>query len=629
MNNFQRWFFLFLTLTVLLIVFFVSFSKRGSLLSERGGEDEVTELQAEERESFSGFLETQMSSSVLGQERSLDEKEDFQKVVLRAQGEFVDPVRELGIPLKARRVHPKRKLILPGGNEHQIEVKFIDEALARLDEENRLYLSNVAVPGQFSELIDRYGLQFERAFTEIADLEALRIRAAQRKQEMQADLNGTMLVRNLPTEKVLEVANALQAFDLVESVDLVSLDRPPPPPADIAPTTPDLQSRQEYLETNPGLGAIFAHDLGITGKGVRLSDCEYEYNGAHEDLVDSDITNSSLAGFNPLIYTRGFDQHGTAVAGILVAGDNGYGVTGICFDCEYHFYSEWTTRGYSRTDSVAGAIMDSEVGDVVLLEMQDFGATESDTDFVPAEVNSLVWNLTKTGTDAGVIVVAAAGNGDQDLDGSLYNFYSNRGDSGAIIVGSGSASSSHRKISSSTFGSRVDVQAWGETVFTTGYGFFARYGDDENQTYRRAFNGTSSASALTAGVVTLMQSYARATLKTNFSPSEMRAFLKQHGNPQTGSSENIGPAVALDLALPALPDRGLDLELDSISENEADLFFWGLPFRTYRIQATTDFASWFDLEANVSGAAERLEFSYEGEGTEDFSRRFYQAIEEE
>ena len=70
-----------------------------------------------------------------------------------------------------------------------------------------------------------------------------------------------------------------------------------------------------------------------------------------------------------------------------------------------------------------------------------------------------------------MIVVAAAGNGNQDLDGSLYNFYSNRGDSGAIIVGSGSASSSHRKISSSTFGSRVDVQAWGETVFTTGYGF--------------------------------------------------------------------------------------------------------------------------------------------------------------
>ena len=108
--------------------------------------------------------------------------------------------------------------------------------------------------------------------------------------------------------------------------------------------------------------------------------------------------------------------------------------------------------------------------------------------------------------------------------------------------------------------------------------FFASYGDDENQTYRRAFNGTSSASALTAGVVTLMQSYARATLKTNFSPSEMRAFLKQHGNPQTGSSKNIGPAVALDLALPALPDRGLDLELDSISENEADLFFLGASF---------------------------------------------------
>ena len=127
-------------------------------------------------------------------------------------------------------------------------------------------------------------------------------------------------------------------------------------------------------------------------------------------------------------------------------------------------------------------------GDVVLLEMQANGPTG----LGPAELEAPVWNVVRTATDAGIIVVAAAGNGNQNLDNSSYAAFRSRGDSGAIMVGAGNASVSHNKLSFSTFGSRVNVQGWGSSVFTTGYGDFATIGGDENQSYTSTFGGTLS-----------------------------------------------------------------------------------------------------------------------------------------
>ena len=63
----------------------------------------------------------------------------------------------------------------------------------------------------------------------------------------------------------------------------------------------------------------------------------------------------------------------------------------------------------------------------------------------PAEIHPMVWLVTRLGTDAGVVIVAAAGNGEQDLDSADYDEYRGRGDSGAIIVGAGtSAALTHR-----------------------------------------------------------------------------------------------------------------------------------------------------------------------------------------
>jgi len=546
----------------------------------------------------------------------------------RLTGVTTDPLRKASPALQPRKPYPRQPLHLPAGARHEITVKFMDAAQARPTGTQQLSVS-AASEEEFkglNRLVQEHGLQFEALFPCPERIEGLRGRAARRSGRMQPDLNGWMRVRVAVQSDLLAIARALQALPLVESVELECLDSPPPPPADIPPTTPSLVHYQTYRGLNPGFGIDFIPNLGITGSGVRLSDCEYGYNAAHEDLVDSPITNESRAPFHTAVFTNNWDEHGTAVMGIIAAGNNGYGVTGMAPDCSVHFYSEYTTLGYNRSAAISDAVADSAEGDVVLLEMQASGPGGG-SKYVPAEYNSTVWGLTRTATDAGVIVVAAAGNGNQDLDDPLYDAYMARGDSGAIIVGSGSANTSHTKSSFSTHGSRVDVQAWGSSVASTGYGALAKYGGDDNQTYTSSFGGTSSASACTAGVVVLLQSYARNVLKTTFTPAEMRSHLKAFGHAQGGAGGNIGPAVALDLALPALPDRSLSLAVKPSGGQDVELQLWGLPFRTYTIKAGTNLDSWTDAFTGVSGGASPATLLLPGEMTA-YPSRFYMVLQD-
>ena len=137
----------------------------------------------------------------------------------------------------------------------------------------------------------------------------------------------------------------------------------------------------------------------------------------------------------------------------------------------------------------------------MLLEMQTVGAGGG---YGPAELDLAVWTVVKAGTDAGVVVVGAAGNGNQNLDSLSYVPYMNRGDSGAILVGAGSSDADHDKLWFSSYGSRVDVQGWGENVFTLGYGLFTSYGGDDRQSYTNDFGGTSSASPFIASACLLL-----------------------------------------------------------------------------------------------------------------------------
>merc|ERR1719362_2610170 len=141
-------------------------------------------------------------------------------------------------------------------------------------------------------------------------------------------------------------------------------------------------------------------------------------------------------------------DHGTASVGICLGGD-GFGIKGLANKADGYFFSELPASGnYNRDRAVAAAVAKVRAGDIVLLEMQ------TGRPYGPAELSQSIWSIVKMGTDAGVVVVAAAGNGNRNLDSSTDASYRARGDSGAIMIGAGNPS--HSKLGFSTYGARGD-----------------------------------------------------------------------------------------------------------------------------------------------------------------------------
>lgn len=349
------------------------------------------------------------------------------------------------------------------------------------------------------------------------------------------------------------------------------------PPGDILPVTPSYVSQQTYLQANPGLNVQAVWNLGYSGQNVTIHNIEYGFNKNHEEFNDANCNIAHGMDVNTgasISYT----EHGTATMGVLFGNNSSYGITGIAHGAQQVWlYPEWQQSGYSRTNAITQALNNSVIGDVIVFEMQAYGfnGAVSDPRFVPAEYDILVWNLTKALTDAGRIVVAAAGNGFQNLDSLDYQNYLNYGDSGAIIVGAGTANLSHSIYSyvsggityGSTYGTRVDVQGWFLNVRTTGampgYGALL-FNNDFNQSYM-TFIGTSAATAQIGGVVSVLQSYYKSQTNNTLTSQQMRTILKNTGVAQGGDlTKNIGPIPNM---LAALNNIEQNLSNESFEEN--------------------------------------------------------------
>jgi hypothetical protein len=93
------------------------------------------------------------------------------------------------------------------------------------------------------------------------------------------------------------------------------------------------------------------------------------------------------------------------------------------------------------------------------------------------------------------------------------------------MVGAGSSTLPHGRLSFSNYGSRVDCYAWGENVDTTS----TDSAGTDNALYISTFDGTSSASPIVAGAAIVVQGLAQSSLGYRFSPRELRTILKTNG----------------------------------------------------------------------------------------------------
>ncbi len=352
-----------------------------------------------------------------------------------------------------------------------------------------------------------------------------------------AALDDYYAIRLESTRDVDALLAALLELPVV--TDAYAQPVPPPPPV-----TPDLSGGQTYLRQAPeGIDRAAASRVrGGLGARVRVVDIEYSWNLEHEDLTGSrPVFVANGTPHDPFNSTN----HGTAVAGELVAGDNGFGVTGIVNEAELYLVNALNLeRGWDLAGALAVAASVTGPGDVILIEQQVYGPNG---EFAPVEWLPEIYDAIRALTRSGRHVVEAAGNGGQNLDDrALFGrrFPNGKRDSGAIIVGAGEACGTPRRsqLSFSNYGKRVNLQGPGNCVVTTGYGDLFS-GGDPNREYTQWFSGTSSASPVVAGAAAAVSSAHLEHQRRPLSPERLRLVLMITGTPQDKSvdRDHIGP----------------------------------------------------------------------------------------
>ncbi len=471
---------------------------------------------------------------------------------------------------------PGHTLLTDAVYHDQIVVKFREGTRIRLRNKvlKALNGKNLA---QLHDMLDKHGRpRVSRLFSRSeAGLDDDKTRGEARTHQQLADLNLYYMVQppsGASEQDVESLIDDLNAMDIVE----IAYPEPKAEPAaaDIPPTTPDFEADQGHLNSAPqGVDAHYGWTLpGGQGLGTRFIDVEYGWRSTHEDLkapffAAGNFSSGTLSG------NSSNDNHGTAVLGEILGDANGFGITGIAPQAEYGVSS--ATQGVAQAINTAAAQLSP--GDVILIELHMKGPASGQTctcncgqfEFVPMEYTQADFDAIKAATANGIVVVEAGGNGSMDLDSAIYKgmFDRNVRDSGAILVGAGN-STNHGPTCWTNYGTRIDVQGWGNNVYTTGYGNLFK-GDtsapDPNQYYTATFSGTSSASPIIVGSVLAMEGYRKQNYGTVIAPEQMRLLLSMLGTPQASSPKHIGPLPDIH----AMADRmGVDSDLDGLTDQQ-------------------------------------------------------------
>jgi subtilisin family serine protease len=343
------------------------------------------------------------------------------------------------------------------------------------------------------------------------------------------------------------VCDALNAFDIIEiAYPLGTVGDPVIAAPVAAPPTPDFENLQGYRRAAPtGVDADYGNTFSAGfGVGTVIADVETGWTDDHEDIRHA--SEDQYVGLGGAPYPW---DHGTAVLGELVGENQGFGVKGLAYGAEVRLSSHTGDSGQIGT-AIMHAINAVSPGDFVVLEMQCFGGPPAP---FPCEYVDSTFALVQAATANGIHVVAASGNGNNDLDSGSYGGKFDRSirDSGAIMVGASNGSSLD-KASFSNYGSRLDAHGWGFDVTSAGYGdLFADGSPSWLREYTAQFSGTSSATPIVTGAAVLANSIYREAFGVPIDPLVLRAAITATGTPQ-GSGGYIGPRPDLRDLLPYL-----------------------------------------------------------------------------
>ncbi len=362
--------------------------------------------------------------------------------------------------------------------------------------------------------------------------------------------------------------------------------------------SPDYQSQQGYLGAPPvGVNALAVDGIpGARGADMQMLDIEGAWLWAHEDLPVPFYTAGSQ--YNDLDWRN----HGTAVLGEIRGSDNGLGVRGITPECAVGGVSIATM---SVSAALYTASMALDVGDVILIELHAPGPNSNGSGqfgYVPMEYWQANFDAIQVATANGRIICEAAGNGEQDLDDPVYGstFDPNFRDSGAIMCGA--ATSSGYPEWFTNYGARVDVNGWGSSIVTCGYGDLQS--GDEELWYTSNFGGTSGASPIIVGSVVALQGIIKDSSGTPLDPFSIREVLKETGSPQNGVN-HVGPRPDILAAWESILYGNGTFE-GTVSDSEGPVQDVTVTVQSTGTTATTDAAGFYSIITD--GGIHTLEF---------------------
>jgi len=328
-----------------------------------------------------------------------------------------------------------------------------------------------------------------------------------------------------------------------------------------APGSRNFEPSQGYLHSPPnGIGAMAAWTVpGGDGKGVRICDIEGAWNLKHEDLPKG----IRLLG-GTMIPNLGWRNHGTAVLGEMVSLPGVVGTVGIAHGATAVVHSAVINGVFNTAGAISAAAAELSAGDVILIELQGTGPNGK---YVAMQYWRAEFLAIQAAVAKGIVVVEAAGNGDEDFDAPVFQGTGLQTDSGAIVVGAGVPPTNYfdyfgfgagkpgyseigtprSRIWFSNYGKIVNVQGWGWHVTTLGYGDL-QGSARENVWYTLRFSGTSSASPIVAAAAACIQGRATVLKRSPLTPSDLRDVLIKSGTPQ-----EPGPGVPLSQHIGPLP----------------------------------------------------------------------------
>lgn len=272
---------------------------------------------------------------------------------------------------------------------------------------------------------------------------------------------------------------------------------------------------------NPDLkNNIWLNTLEIPDNGI-----DDDKNGFIDDINGWDFV-SNVADPSPKFdesWTESGVSHGTMVAGIIGAeGNNNLGVTGVTWKSKIMPLRVLNDKGEGRVSAVVRAI------DYAIRN----GADIINLSFVTYNYNDSLYGAISRAYKAGIIVVAAAGNDQANIEGRntgkspIYPACMDGPNGENMVIGVAATDALDQKATFSSYGfSCVDITAPGISFFNTvTYGANPQAVDKNFDGY---WSGTSMATPVVSGVMALV-----AQVNPNLNRSEIINFV-------LGSANNI------------------------------------------------------------------------------------------